>query len=337
MSIFSRKKQEDFEDEEEIQREFPVKDLKPENKKRRVEPPKPWGKKERLTVLFFLLGTVLVSSMLAASSRSWKLPGLPQIKAPTFPKWDLDFLSGETITIGSRQKTIDPVLLEKSNKIKEEFNKKTRELSGTYSLYVLDLTTGYSFGENEKNVLTAASLIKLPVVASIYLEAEEGNIELDKAPTGSNFTFRQLASEMGKKSNNQAQLATAKALNEERINNTIKSVGMEDTSYPENETTAADVGLFFQKLWKNEIVSEKSRDEILGFLTDTIFEDWIKKGIPEVRVAHKYGREVHVISDAGIVFTQKPFVLVIMSQGVVDKEADLVIPEIAALVFSELK
>ncbi len=54
-------------------------------------------------------------------------------------------------------------------------------------------------------------------------------------------------------------------------------------------------------------------------------------------MAHKYGRELNVISDAGIVFTEKPFVLVIMSQGIIESEANLVIPEIASLVFNELK
>src|SRR3990167_9431090 len=102
MSIFGRKKGKDYEDEEEIQEEFPVRDLKPENKKRRVEPPKPCGKKERLTVLIFLLGTMLVSGILAASSRNWKLPGLPRIRPPDISGWNFDFLGGETITIGGK-------------------------------------------------------------------------------------------------------------------------------------------------------------------------------------------------------------------------------------------
>jgi len=54
MAIFG-KKEDEFEEEEDfrsgrkITRKF--KDLNPENKKRRKEPPKPWGKKERLIVL----------------------------------------------------------------------------------------------------------------------------------------------------------------------------------------------------------------------------------------------------------------------------------------------
>ncbi|MBI4157750.1 serine hydrolase [Candidatus Woesebacteria bacterium] len=336
MNIFGRRKEKDYEDEDEIQGGFPVRDLKPENKKKRIEPPKPWGRKERLTVLTFLLGTVLISGILAASSRNWKLPGFPRINLPDISGWNFDFWGEETITIGRAKRTADPFLVERGERVKGEFTKKTKDLSGTYALFVIDLTSGYSFGENENETLKAASLIKLPVIASIYSEAETGNINLDKAPSGSNLTFGELAREMGKKSSNQAQVAIVKALGEEKVTNVIDKAMMKSTSYSENETTAADIGLFFQKLWNKEVVSESSRDEILKHLTDTIYEDWIKKGIPEVRVAHKYGREVHVISDAGVVFANNPFVLVIMSEGVVDKEADAFIPQMASLVFEEL-
>lgn len=327
MAIFRRKKGEDYEEED--LDELEVRDLKPEHKKRRKELSKPWGKKERYTVLIFLLATVLISGVLAASSRNWKLPGLPQLTLPKLPKLSLDFLSGETIVVGRK--------INQKEEILAVFKEKTRSLSGIYALYVIDLESGYSFGENQDETLTAASLIKLPVIAALYVESEAGNIKLDDKPAGSSFTFRQLAEEMGKKSNNQAQLTVANALGRDKIQSVIDSLGMKDTSYLENETTAVDVGLFLQKLWEGEIVSQKSRDEILSFLTDTIYEDWLPAGVPdEVRVAHKYGREVHVVSDAGIIYSKRPFVLVVMSQGIIEKEADTVIPEISKIVYDEI-
>lgn len=335
MAIFGRKKEEDYEEEEDIQ-QLEIKDLKPENRKRRKEVAKPWGKRERFTVLIFLLATAIVSAVLALSSRNWKLPGLPQIRL-SLPKVNLDFFSGETITVGPGKRAVDPKLVEKGERIKEGFDKKTENLSGTYAFKAIDLTSGYSFGKNDDEILTAASLMKLPAIVTIYLESENGGLDLDNKPQGSNLTYRELAREMGKNSNNQAQKIVVKALGREKIQSVIDSIGMKNTSYKENETTASDIGLFFQRLWRREIVSEKSRDEILGYLTNTIYEDWLKAGIPEVRVAHKYGREVHVVNDAGIVFAEKPFVLVVMSRGIIDTEADAFIPEFAALVFKELK
>jgi len=42
---------------------------------------------------------------------------------------------------------------------------------------------------------------------------------------------------------------------------------------------------------------------------------------------------VHVVNDAGIVLTDNPFVVVIMSKGVVEKEADEIFPTLSKLVF----
>ena len=72
-------------------------------------------------------------------------------------------------------------------------------------------------------------------------------------------------------------------------------------------------------------------------MTDTIYESWIAEGVPDsVDVAHKFGRETHVVNDAGIVITQRPFVLVVLSKGVVEREADKIIPEIAEMVYSKM-
>jgi hypothetical protein len=42
-----------------------------------------------------------------------------------------------------------------------------------------------------------------------------------------------------------------------------------------------------------------------------------------------------VVNDAGIIFSDQPFVLVIMSQGVNEEEADKVVPELARMIYLE--
>lgn len=196
--------------------------------------------------------------------------------------------------------------------------------------------------------MQAASLIKLPTLVSLYMEAEAGNIDLEtryslrqsdklpgagslaSKPAGTIITYRDLARYMGKESDNTAFGIIRRILGDGKINQAISQIGMKKTSLSDNETTPEDIGLFFKKLWNKEIVSAKAKDEILGYLTDTTYEDWIVAGIPkDIKVAHKYGREVHVVNDAGIVLSESPFVLVIMSEGIIEKEADELIPEIA--------
>jgi len=202
----------------------------------------------------------------------------------------------------------------------------TKDLRGTYGFYVYRLEDKIEYGLHQNEVFPAASLIKLPVMLTLYQEAEEGNLELDN--------YREMAEAMGKRSDNTAFNQLVKALGEEKIQETIDDLGMKKTSFEKNDTSPKDMGLFFQKLYEGGVVSDKHRDEILDFLTDTEFEDRIPAGIPsEIRVAHKIGNEIGSFSDAGIIFSQKPFILVIISKNARESEANEVLPEITKAVW----
>ena len=283
-----------MDDEEEI---IPkrIKDLKPENRKKRKEPVKPWGKKERYIVLTILLVTVLVSAILALSARDFKLPGFQKIKF-TNP------FKEETIVIGNKSSYA---------KITRDFEEKTKNLSGTYALYVIDLVSGYSFGVDEEKVMQAASLVKLPVMLFASGRVDDSKIEA-----------------MGKRSDNSVFIDMRKKFGDETLQNYIGELGMINTSIEKNETTPKEIGDFLNKF----------KDEpFMKYLVDTNFEDWLTKGVPDgVKVIHKYGREVHVVNDAGIVEAKNPYVVVIMTQGVVEKEADEIFPELSKIVYYEL-
>lgn len=349
MNIFGKKKEEEEVDEEEKAAkeisEKKFKDLNPQNRRKRKEPPKPWGRSERMLVTITLTLTVVASGVLALGAREWKLPGLPKISLP-----DLDFniFKEETIVVGG-----NPEEFNKNKNIMELFKAKTKNLSGVYSFYLVPLTGGNPYGVNENEKMQAASLIKLPILMALYKEAEEGKINLDSkyvlkdsdktggsgsivgSPAGTVYTYRELAMYMGQQSDNTAATAATRILGEDKINLTISQLGMTNTSFEDNETSPKDIGILLEKLWRGDFISEDSRDEILDFLTDTIYEDHLKAGIPDVRVAHKYGRELHVVNDAGIVYADEPFVLIIMTKGIIEKEADNVFPELAKLLFDQ--
>ncbi len=304
MAIFGRNREEDYEDNSRL------KDLKPENKKKRKEPPKPWGKRERYLVLIAFLSTVLISGILALTARDYKFPGLPRLK---FSGFNLGSpFREETITIGKKRG--GEIETEKKEKIINEFKEKTKNFSGVYALYVIDLKSGFSFGIDEDEMMQAASLIKLPVMLYAQGKVDDSKIEA-----------------MGKRSDNTVFTEMRKKFGDTTLQDYISSLGMANTSIVKNETTPKEVGDLFKKIY------EQKNEKILGYLTDTIFENWLTKGVPNgVRVAHKYGREVHVVNDAGIVFAAKPYVIVIMTQGVVEKEADQAFPELSRLVYDKL-
>lgn len=327
-----------------------IKDLNPKNRKKRKEPKKPWGKGERYFVLFILLITAGTSGFLALSSRSWKVPGLPRVSFG-LPKVSLPFLGEDTIVIEGNKKD-----WEVSEKVITGFNDLTKDLSGVYGLYVINLQNGASFGMDENEKFEPASLNKLPVILGLYMEEETGNLDLNtkytlknsdklqgsgslySKPVGMVLTYRELIRYMCKESDNTAFNIARRILGDEKIERVIKAVGMQNTAVlgDEQKTTPKDVGLFFQRLYEGGLINSEHRDEFLDFLTDTIYEDHLAAGVPpEVRIAHKYGRELHVVNDAGIVFSENSYVIVILSKGVVDAEADRIFPEISKLVYEE--
>jgi len=342
--ILKRKK--DNQDEE--KGKVGSKSQKSASRRKKKESPKPWGKKERLLILFILIITMVSSLILAMQSRSWKLPGLPKLSLPK-----ISFFEGETIVIEGNK--IQKQEYDQSQEIVADFKSTTDGYSGIYSLYVYSLDQEYSFGVNKRDEQTAASLIKLPVMIGLYLEEEKGNIDLDDVYSlknedrvsgagslynkseGYKISYRELIALMGNQSDNTAFRIAVNLLGEEKIEEYIKEIGMTHTSYEDNITTPEDVGLLLTKLWQGELISKVNKQELLEYLSDTVFEQWLVAGIPDsVIVPHKFGREVHVVNDAGIVLTDNPYVVVLMTQGVIEREADELIPTLSKNIFERM-
>jgi beta-lactamase class A len=141
---------------------------------------------------------------------------------------------------------------------------------------------------------------------------------------------------MGKESDNTAVNIARRILGQEKIEEIVRELGMSDTVVVGNnqKTTPKDIATFFQRLSWGGLISDESKDELLEFMTNTIYEDHLVAGVDEnIKVAHKYGRELHIVNDAGIVFSQKPYVVVIMSKGVVDEEADSIFPQLSKIIY----
>lgn len=232
------------------------------------------------------------------------------------------------------QKITSPVILSSLPKgtvfdpspILNEVKELTKDLRGVYGLYVYRLDSRESYGIKKTEVFPAASLIKLPVMLAVYQEGERGNLKLDD--------YREKVEVMGQRSDNAAFNQMVKLLGQEKIQEIINNLGMTKTSLAENETTPMEIGLFFQKLYEEELVTNDHRVEIFSFLTDSIYEDRIPAGLPEnVLVVHKIGTELGSFSDAGIVFSEKPFILVIISKDARETEASEVLPKIAAAIW----
>lgn len=316
---------------------------KPRTKK---EVKRPWGKRERIIVFLLIIVTVGTSAILALSSRSWKLPNLPRISVP-----NISIFQEETIIIEGNKKSDGD-----SKKLVQNFESKTKGLSGVYGLYIIELDTNTHMGVYKKESFKAASLIKLPVMAAMLQETEFGNLDLNEeyvlketdktAGSGSLYdedegyivTYGELVELMGKESDNTAFAISVDLLGEEKIEKVQEQFGMTETSIEDNSTTPADIASFFQKIYESEILTKPNSDKIISYLTDTTYEEWLTVGVPEdVVVSHKYGAIPQTVNDAGIVYAEEPYIVVIVSKGVVAKEADEVFPELSESIYNDLQ
>lgn len=353
MGFFKRKSEEVEADEPEARTLPRVRDLSSENQKRRKEPVKPWGRKERLIVLVALLITVIIPATLAISAREWKLPGMPRI--PKLGKINVanpfSVFDGDTIVIEGDGPTPKANNIGNNSEILGKFKAKTDNLSGVYGLYV-ERADATNYGLFQDEVFQAASLIKLPVIVAFYREVQAGRLSLNSKyalleadkiggsgsiqykPAGTIYTYTQLVDLMGSQSDNTAFNVVRKILGDEKIGKTIVDLGMKSTSLTENETSPRDIGKLLSELDHGSMLNKIYVDKIFVSLTDTIYEQWLVAGVPEyIRVAHKYGREVHVINDAGVVFAKSRYIVVLMSKGVVEKEGDAIFPVLSKLIY----
>lgn len=212
--------------------------------------------------------------------------------------------------------TAEQVQKRKDTKMAQTLEEYTKSQTGKYAVKVVRLVTEESYGFNETATMAARSVIKVPII-------------LTAIRLGYGDTYNDLLMRMGKNSDNNAQIKMEKYLGMTKIQNTLEILGMTNTDFGGNTTTADDL----VKMWKY-IYESPDKEKAAEFLTNSIYEDRISKGIPEgVRLIHKVGTDINVWNDSGIVLNSKPFILVILNQGVTREEAVIVVPELTKMVW----
>jgi beta-lactamase class A len=277
-------------------------------------------------------------------SHDFKFPGLPKI---SFGKINLNNPFGEEI-IQVGQKSNSPKDDMKAEKAISLFNERIKPLSGFYGFLVVRLSDGIGYGVSSSEKFQGASLLKLPLMTLMYKMSEDGSLNLDTKYTlknsdkikgsgvlytdteGTTYTYRKLVEYMGKNSDRTAYKVMKDVVGTDRLKTYLSEIGMKNTDIETGMTTPGDLGIIFQKLWNGELVNQTNKDQILGYLEDTIYEKWITAGVPKgIKVTHKFGQDVGVTADAGIILSYNPYVLVIMGQGINNNDADILFPKIS--------
>ncbi|MBI4137476.1 serine hydrolase [Candidatus Roizmanbacteria bacterium] len=252
-------------------------------------------------------------------------------------------------TVSDEPQTLSDLSLAIRNKIADE--------EGTYSIRFEDFESKNAFGINDEPVVTAASVIKIPVLAALYYLADQEEINLDEVITipesdmqrwgtgiiryqdaGATYTNRELAQVMIEHSDNTAVYVLAnRVIGLDRLQDLINSWELNNTHYLDNEISNKDMNKLMRMMYRGELIqNEELNTEMMGWMDDSDFEERLPKYIPEeVPVYHKIGNEVRITHDVGVFdLENKPYYLGVLGIEIPDHDhATEVIAEISQMVF----
>lgn len=232
-------------------------------------------------------------------------------------------------------------------RLQQKLSDQIRQFKGEVAIVVKDLRTGWEISYNKDRLFPSASLVKMPIMAACFIASEEGRINLnqeiilrnsdkfsgsgtlkDMRP-GVTFTIEELTGLMIYDSDNTAANMITSMLGVDYLNNVFNSLGLKDTNLSrriadfrlrdrgvENYTTAQDMALLLEHIYRRSLVNKKLSEKCLKILKLQRVNDRLPKYLPiDVTVAHKTGLERTVCHDVGIMFSCKgDFLICVLTQ-----------------------
>ncbi len=240
-------------------------------------------------------------------------------------------------------------------KLQQTILAEIKEFKGETGIVVKDLQTDWELSHQKVKLFPSASLAKIPLLAACLTAADQGRISLDRnialkssdkltgsgvlkdMSAGTVFSVSRLIGLMVYDSDNTATHILTNLVGLQYLNKTFDGIGLKNTRLSrkiadyrardkglENYTTAEDMALLLERIYRKQIVNKKVSDQCLGVLKLTRQNDRIPKYLPmELTIAHKTGLENGVCHDAGIVFTPKGDFLVVVLTGHTQPNSEL--------------
>jgi beta-lactamase class A len=198
--------------------------------------------------------------------------------------------------------------------------------------------------KNEFHSLADGSLFRLDA-------ASDSDADVYKS-IGSTMTLRELCEHMITRSSNLATNLLIEELGVTKIQAAVKHLhadgmqvlrGVEDgkafAAGMNNTTTARGLFVLLQAIAKGKAVDRRSSEEMIEILKRQQFHEAIPAGLPPgVPIAHKTGEITKIHHDAAIVYTKRPFILVILVRGIADRDqSSKLMAEITRIVYHAIE
>ena len=255
--------------------------------------------------------------------------------------------------------------------LKGQFAQRLRSIAETsdavVGIAIKNLVTGEKVFINENVVFPQASSIKIHILAELFHQAEEGKIRLsdvvllhpavrvggsgvlnELGESTVSMSLRDYAVLMIVLSDNTATNLLIKQVGMDNVNRFLQSQGAVKTKLQrmmmdvkaaaegrENVGTPKEVSMILEKLYRGELVSKKSSNDMLSILQKPK-EGPIRAGVPaDITVANKEGDIEGVRCDVGIVYLPKaPYVICVMTKLLAqESDGSRIIKDISRLTY----
>lgn len=226
--------------------------------------------------------------------------------------------------------------------LKGVVEKSMEGVKGRYGIYIKNLKTKEDYFSKENEVFSSGSLYKLWVMEEVFKRVNEGTLKENEVLSADidylnrRFDVSPEKAELTGGGIKQAVLLAVEQMI--TISHNYSAMLLLDKLSDDKirqETTPEEVGLFFENLYKRQIINGDYSNKMLDILSRQKINDRIPKLLPpETRIAHKTADLSFFEHDAGIVFSPKgDYIFVVLSESNMPDAAGKRIAELSKAVF----
>ncbi|MEW5950294.1 MAG: serine hydrolase [Elusimicrobia bacterium] len=230
------------------------------------------------------------------------------------------------------------------NEMIEKIKETALRYPGKTAIYIKDFNTKREWSYKADSKFPSASLVKVPIMASVFSIAVRDGIDLNKeipltkkdrragsgtlkwAREGTRISLMEIIYKMITESDNTAAQMLIDYFGMENLQKeflrlgllitNINESGMSLSSNPvkeENYTTAREISGLFEKIYEGRLINKNASRTMMEILKRTKGKSRLRKGLPrEWEIGHKTGLLRKACHDAGIVFSPGGDYLVIV-------------------------
>lgn len=249
--------------------------------------------------------------------------------------------------------------------LSEVVEKSLEGTNGTYAVYIKNLKTNESYSYNDNRSFQSGSLYKLWTMGTVFDLIESADLEEDEKLSQSIAVLNRkfsISPEDAEQTTGTITLTVKEALNQmitishnyaallltEKIKLSTVSKWLEEKKFTNSkvgtdgsapETTALDMALFMERLYRGELGKSESTTKMLDLLKAQQLNNKLPLYLPPgTKIAHKTGELGWFSHDAGIVYTDKgDYVIVVLSESPSPKGAEERIAQLSQNVFNYFK